>query len=271
MAIRTTVTSGRPSGAGDGWAPAETVAARIPVGGRVHDIITRGEGEHVYVALSDSVTVVNGRHHIVGTIPVGAEPKRLAFDADGRRLFVVHHGGSVSVIDTRDHTVRTLCGGEDLDVVVGADGGRLYAAHGSGVSVVDIAGAATIATVPVVGDVAALALSSDSSYLYAVSSDRRTYYQYPAAWLTIIDTATNAVVDIIDVGHSPETITVSPDGAYAYITHYDTCSVSAVNLTTGTVTAVALRDAPLGDIHPRRHARLRHQFRFSHGDRHGDQ
>jgi YVTN family beta-propeller protein len=33
-----------------------------------------------------------------------------------------------------------------------------------------------------------------------------------------------------------------------YITHYDTCAVSAVNLATGNVTAVALRDAPLAVV-----------------------
>ena len=94
-------------------------------------------------------------------------------------------------------------------------------------------------------DVAALAISPDGSRLYAVSSDRRTYYEYPGGWLTIIDTASHAVVETIAVGACPETVTASPDGAYLYITHYDTCSVSAVNLTTGNVTAVALRDAPL--------------------------
>jgi YVTN family beta-propeller protein len=81
--------------------------------------------------------------------------------------------------------------------------------------------------------------------LYAISYDQGAYHQYPAGWLTIIDTASRAVVETIAVGACPETATVSPDGAYLYITHYDTCSVSAVNLTTGIVTAIALPDAPL--------------------------
>jgi DNA-binding beta-propeller fold protein YncE len=41
---------------------------------------------------------------------------------------------------------------------------------------------------------------------------------------------------------------VSPDGTCLSITHYDTHSVSMVNLATGAVTAVGLWDAPLGMV-----------------------
>ena len=49
----------------DEWTPAETAIATIPVDGPVHDIAVRPDGEHVYVARSDSVMVIDGRHHIV--------------------------------------------------------------------------------------------------------------------------------------------------------------------------------------------------------------
>jgi YVTN family beta-propeller protein len=236
----------------DEWRPAETAIATVPVGDRVHDMIMSPDGEHVYVARSDSVVVINARHHIVGRIPVGGPAKSLVMDADGKQLFVIDYDGSVVVIDTRDHIAQTLWDGCASDVVVSPDGRHLYAAHsqvadgeaGGAISVIDIAGATTVATMPV-HDVARLAISPDGSRLYAVSYDERTYYQYPAGWLTIIDTASHAAVETIAVGACPETVTASPDGTYLYITHYDTCSVSAVNLTTGTVTAVALRDAPL--------------------------
>jgi len=236
----------------DEWTPAETAVATIQVDGRVYDITVRPDGEHVYVARSDSVIVINGRHHIVGRIPVSGPAKRLMMDADGKQLFVVNYDGSVLVVDTRDYTAQTLLGGCASDVVISPDGRHLYAAHdqvtdggaNGAVSVIDIACATSVATVPV-KDVAALTISPDGSRLYAVSYDRRTYCEYPAGWLTTIDTASHAVVETIAVGARPETVTASPDGAYVYITHYDTCSVSAVNLTTGNVTAVALRDAPL--------------------------
>jgi YVTN family beta-propeller protein len=239
----------------DEWTPAETAIATIFVDGRVHDITVSPDGEHVYVARSDSVVVINGGHHIVARIPISGSAKSLVMDAGGKQLFVVDYDGSVLVVDTRDYTTQTLWGGCASDVVVSPDGRRLYAAHNQDddggadgvVCVIDIAGATIVATVPV-SDVAALAISPDGSRLYAVSYDRGTYYQYPAGRLTVIDTASHAVVKTIAVGACPETVTASPDGAYLYITHYDTCSVSALNLTTGDVTAVALRDAPLAVV-----------------------
>jgi YVTN family beta-propeller protein len=239
----------------DECTPAETAIATIPVDDRVHDITVSPDGEHVFVALSDSVMVINGRHHFVARIPVAGPAKSLMMDADGKQLFVVEYDGSVLVVDARDYTAHTPWGRCASDVVVGPDGGHLYAAHNQVtdrgangvVSVIDIACATTVATVPV-KDIAALTISPDGSRLYAVSYDRRTYYEYPAGWLTIIDTASHAAVETIAVGACPETVTASPDGAYLYITHYETCSVSAVNLTTGNVTAVALRDAPLAVV-----------------------
>ena len=52
--------------------------------------------------------------------------------------------------------------------------------------------------------------------------------QYPEGGLTIIDTGSHAAINTIAVGACLETITVSPDGNYLYITHYGTGSVSAV-------------------------------------------
>jgi YVTN family beta-propeller protein len=231
----------------DEWTPAETAIASISIDGRVHDITVSPDGERVYVAQSDSVLVINGRHHIVGRIPGTGPAKSLVLDACGKHLLVVRYDGSVSVVDTRDYTVQTPWGGCASDIVVGQGGRHLYAAHNGEISVIDIACAATVATVPV-NDVAALAISADGSRLYAASCSRRIYHDYPPGRLSIIDTASHAVVETIATGACPETVTASPDGAYLYITHGDTCSVSAVNLTTGNVTAIALRDTPLAVV-----------------------
>jgi YVTN family beta-propeller protein len=236
--------------------PAETAIAAISVDGRVHDITVSPDGEYYYVARSNSVMVINGRHHVVARIPVSGTVKRLVMAADGKQLFVVDYDGSVLLVDTRDYTVQTLWGSRASDVALSPDGRHLYAAHNQVtdggvngmVSVIDVACMTTNAAAAPVDNVVALAVSPDGSRLYAVSYDPRTYYQYPAGRLTIIDTASQAVLETVAIGACPETVTASPDGACLYITHYETCSVSAVNLTTGKVTAIALRDAPLAVV-----------------------
>src|ERR1700758_1180356 len=148
--------------------PAETAGATIAVGGRVHDIGGRPGGGCLYGAQSDSVVVINGRQHIGARIPVTGPAKNLVMGADGKQLFVINYDGSVVVIDTLDHIAQTLWDGCASDVVVSPDGRHLYAAHNQvidgeadgAISVIDIACATTVATVPV-RDVAALAISPD--------------------------------------------------------------------------------------------------------------
>ncbi|MFZ0717076.1 YncE family protein [Mycobacterium sp.] len=235
--------------------PMETAISTIPVNGHVHDIAVSRNGEHAYVALSKSVAVLNGEQRVVASIPLPDHPKNLLMDADGRQLMVSQCGGSVSVVDTDTYTVKTLRDRCVSDVVVSPDGRYVYAAHrqpsdtgdADVVTAIDIASGTTVFKI-LINDVAGLAISPAGTLLYAVSYDRRTYYQYPAGRLTIIDAASGTVADAITVGVCPETVTVSPDGTCLSITHYDTHSVSLVNLATGAVTAVGLRDAPLGIV-----------------------
>ena len=233
--------------------PVETAISTIPVEGHVHDIAVSRKGERAYVALSKSVAVLNGEHRVVASIPLPDHPKNLLMDADGRQLIVSQRGGSVSVVDTDTYTVKTLRDRCVSDVVVSPDGRYLYAANrqpsdtgdADVVAAVDIVSGTTVFKIPI-NDVARLSINPAGTLLYAVSYDRRTYYQYPAGRLTIVDAASGTVADAIAVGACPETVTVSPDGTCLSITHYDTHSVSMVNLATGAVTAVGLRDAPLG-------------------------
>lgn len=233
--------------------PAEAVVATIPVGEGASDIVISPDGHYVYVARRDSVAVIGRGQHVVATIPVAGDARDLAISADGTRLFVADYTGSASVINTHDHSVRTVSGHGNSAVAVSSDGCYIYTARHaisdgerhSVISMIDVDGT-TVAAVSVVNDVTALAISPDGARLYAVSSDRASYYQYPAGSLTIIDTTTKAVIATITVGANPDGVSASPDGGHLYITHRDMSSVSAVDLRTNGVTAIALVDAPLG-------------------------
>jgi DNA-binding beta-propeller fold protein YncE len=156
------------------WMPTGTAIATIPVGDRVDDITVSPDGERIYAARSNSIVVINRWHSIVARIPIRGPAKGLAMDVAGAQLFVVHYDGSVVVINTHGYSAQTLWDGPALDVVTSPDGGHLYIAHKQAagdsangvVSMLDIARATTVATVPV-NDVAALALSPDGSRLYA--------------------------------------------------------------------------------------------------------
>ena len=139
--------------------PMETVISTIPVKGRVHDIAVSRNGERVYVALSKSVTVLNGEHRVVASIPLPDHPKNLLMDADGKRLIVSQRGGPASVVDTDTYTVKTLRDRCVSDVMVSPDGRYLYAAHreasdrggGEVVTAIDIASGTTVFKIPING------------------------------------------------------------------------------------------------------------------------
>jgi YVTN family beta-propeller protein len=236
----------------DYWVPEEKVVATIAFGDRVADVVASRESTYVFVAQADSIAVIGSGNHVVARIPVNGQPRELVIDADGSRLFAISYDGSISVVDTADHEVRTLSGSWNSDVVISPDGAYIYAADNpsstsgleSCISIIDVEGK-VVATVPVANEVTALAISPDGTRLHVASSDHQSDHQYPDGWLTIIDTASHAVVTTVAVGASPDSVTVGPDGARLYVTHRDTHSISAVDLTTDTVTPIALGDAPV--------------------------
>jgi DNA-binding beta-propeller fold protein YncE len=83
----------QPATDADDGKPTATAISTIPVNGHVHDIAVDGNGEHVYVALSESVTVLSSEHRVVATIPVPRHPKDLLMDAHGKHLIVSQRGG----------------------------------------------------------------------------------------------------------------------------------------------------------------------------------
>ncbi|MFJ1569694.1 YncE family protein [Streptomyces erythrochromogenes] len=70
---------------------------------------------------------------------------------------------------------------------------------------------------------------------------------FSADTVSVIDTATNAVVVTVPVGDAPWGVAVSPDGTRAYVTNANDDTVSVVDTATNTVVAtVAVEDLPFG-------------------------
>lgn len=228
-------------------AVAKTAVATIALDGRPGEIAVSPDSRYVYVATENLLQVVRTLDHHVATIPVPGAVKSVFVAADGTWVYARGYDGWLSIINTAHRTVCTVSGPASSDDVVSIDGKLLYAAHNSTdswISAIDTDGR-VVSSVPVDAEITGLAISPDGACLFATASERNTYYQYPRGALYEVDTRAGTVTRSIDIGLCPSAVTVSPDGRSAYVSHYDTRSVSAVDLTTGHVTSIQLDDAPL--------------------------
>ncbi|BBO15408.1 autotransporter domain-containing protein [Bradyrhizobium sp. TM102] len=125
--------------------------------------------------------------------------------------------------------------------VFSADGRFAYVVAMSGaVEVIDVVGRTVVATIPVAGQTAGLALSPDGSSLYVTSSSAHS--------VTVISTATNVVVGSpIAVGAAPYGVVVSPDGTRAYVANQGSANISIIDAASKTVIGtVAAGSSPSG-------------------------
>lgn len=197
----------------------------------------------------------------VNSIPLpGGLPNGLVVSRDGGRLYVTDWGGTVSVIDTATYTridtntsaagVNDIAvGGNLLGSVLSPDGRTLYVAsypdnggHGQGsIAVIDTVTGAAVAP-PINFGLAAytddLAISPDGTRLYVLHSPTDPVPGYEPAGISVIDTATNAVIGttivVIDPAlGSARSMVLGPDGTVAFVAN-DNETVSVVDVTTHT-------------------------------------
>jgi DNA-binding beta-propeller fold protein YncE len=147
-----------------------------------------------------------------------------------------------------DYTVRTVVRDASTAELISPAGNYLYLAYNQGrncwVSAMSEDGT-TATAVPVDSYASALTLSPDGSRLYVASSRPRSTRQRHHGSISVIDTATFMLIDVIAMQFSPDTIVVSPDGSQVYATHYYKNAVSAIELASHSHTLIGLDDAPL--------------------------
>ena len=212
---------------------------------------------YVTNSLSDTVSVIDtATNTVVAVIPVGDQPEPVAVHWDGSRVYVGNQGsaseggGSISVIDTITNTViDTIPEQNGVDgIAITPDGTTLYATNPGGhrlppdcisdsVSVIDVA-THTVKAVIEVGDHPwGLTISPDGSRVYVANAHDET--------LSVIDTATNQVVNTVNLGdgcdagtdHHTATPVLSPDGSMLYMIHMHSDLVSVMDTATETVIA----------------------------------
>ena len=132
-------------------------------------------------------------------------------------------------LESGDFTAPVSVGSTPPHVVINPDGTRAYATlqNGRAVVVVDVAANALLATMP---------LSSDGFNLAVAPSGERVYATTAAGTLYVLDAASYAVLDTLNVGSAANGLAFSPDECTLYVTSRDAGTVTAISTASNTIT-----------------------------------
>ena len=209
--------------------------------------------------LTSEVSVINTQTDQVGAIIPVLTPDAVAVTPDGLGAYVSSSaGGDVAMVSLlTDGVLPTTipATGSFLshDIAVGPDNtpaaGRLYLADISGgsASVMSLATDSVIATIPIGGEAADVALSPNGTHVYVTASNNAS-----AGTVSVINTATDAIAATIPVGTYPTGVAVSPNGADVYVANGN-YTVSVISTATDKVTATiqngTLPSGPYGPVY----------------------
>ncbi len=181
---------------------------------------------------------------------LGAGGLAAAAPAGAQLAFITNRGDdTISVIDTAtDTVVDTIAGGGLFGpegIEVSHDGTKLYIGNngvngtGNTVSVIDVATRQEVALIDL-GENSGpegMALHPDGKTLWV--STGRVHVLPPdciADTVVVIDTTTNAVQTVIDVGDHPWDVDIAPDGRKAYVFNAHDETISVVDTATFAIT-----------------------------------
>lgn len=217
----------------------KTVADTIDVGGEPYglaSVLVSGT-TYLYVANinSDDVTVINtSTNEVVETIDVGVKPYYVA--AVGTKVYVTNGASNtVSVINAATNTLVDTIPVGVYPRGIKAHGTDLYVANygdpnysgGNYISVIDSVSDS-------VTDTIVLPAGSDGPRGVAVLGDTLYVTNYRSNTVSVINTATNAVSDTVDVGDGPRGV-VGYNGK-VYVENFDAGTLSVIDTGTNTVT-----------------------------------
>lgn len=150
------------------------------------------------------------------------------------------NSGTVSVINTEiNQVIATVNVGQSpRGVAITPNGAFVYVANRNSdtVSVINTTTEQVIATIPVDGFPAGIAITPSGQYAYVTNWENLTTQQ---GTVSVIDTQTNKVIDIIPLGvfAEPTSVAITPSGQYVYVADFGDGSVSVISTATNQVTA----------------------------------
>jgi len=193
------------------------------------------------------VVIDQQTNKIVTTIPVETNPRGIAVNAAGTRVYVTNSGSnSVSVIDGITQTVigsPIPVGSLPTGVVVSPDNTTVYVAN-PGSETISIINALNNTVIHTITDVpcAFLAIHPSGSFLYAAGTNE----------IQIIDTTTRTVVGSpISLIPSLQFIAMNPTGTHLYVATHSSSSLLVIRTADLAITEVPIGGETIGvAVHP---------------------
>ena len=213
------------------------VTTRIPVGtlrrpSQPPSVAASDDGSRVYVgdtAHDHLIAIATDTDRVVKDLFLGFHPSDVAVGGDGRLVYVVGcrlrcTDGTLLAIDTGTWATvsRLALTSVPTAFAVTRDGRRAYIANGrdATVTAVDLS-TQSMTTIAVGPQPGGIALDPGGRFAYVTG--------FAAGRLSVIATATNAVVATYPITSAARAIAVSSDGRFAYVTH-STSILSIVEL-----------------------------------------
>lgn len=203
-----------------------------------------------------TISVVNlETNAIVEVITVDKAPAAVAMAPNGKHVYSINYvdgtegNGTLSIIRTDNNTVVTTVSGlfGPFGIAITPDGKYAYVTNfgsndfapiGTTVSVIRLNyDPEIVKTIDVSIQPSGIAITPNGKYAYVTNyntlyaGSNFTKLTPGAGTVNIIDIRKNKVISpTIEVGHSPNTVTISPNGKYAYVTNFTSNTVDVILL-----------------------------------------
>ena len=172
---------------------------------------------------SNDVTVIDGiTHQVLATVAVGKRPRGLHVSRDGATVYVALSGSPITGPPAAAG-VKGIPAHDDDEAASKAD------KSADGIGVIDARRLIFSHKFAVGSDPEQFALADDGKHLYIANED--------VATASIIDLASEKVVQLVAVGKEPEGVAISPNGAFFYVTCEATGDLFAVSRTDSSILA----------------------------------
>jgi YVTN family beta-propeller protein len=187
-------------------------------------------------------------YHVSATISVGAAPNGIAANAATNRIYVANNtDGTVSVIDGGTYSVvaTVTVGAGPAGVAVNPATNRVYVANSSNaidigsVSVIDGSTNAVIATIPVDLTPNFVAVNPVTNRVYVTNVfGNAEDFDVGDGIVSVIDGASNTVVDRVHVGVNPSGVAVDSSTNKIYVTMYGFAGGGPIQVIDGATDAI---------------------------------